>query len=426
VVMIYPSRIQSKVRGIQIHNQSVDEATAGIRTAVNFQGLERASVKRGDVLAAPDTLKPSYMVDGLVRLLGSNDKPLKNRTRVRFHTGTSEILANVILLDREELKEGEKAVVQFRLESPVSTVKDDRFVIRSYSPIRTIGGGQIINPAPKKHKRFKDGVVTALNRLAESTPREIITHHTKDAGLQGIGFSDLMIMTSVAAKELEQELQQLLSEKAIVQVDRENRLFLHSSILGNLREQTIQMLEAFHKNHPLKAGMTKEAIKSKLPQALGPRPFNLLIQELTKSNVILQEKEVVRLSDHKVALQADQKDIRRDIEQAYLQSGLRPPYSRELVASMGKNSDRVKEVLGHMLEEGVLVKVKEGLYFHKDVIGELKSRLSSFLRTHKEITTPQLKEVIGVTRKYMIPLIEYFDATRVTIRVGDVRRLRDG
>jgi selenocysteine-specific elongation factor len=425
-VMIYPSGLQSKVRGIQVHNRSVDEALAGMRTAINFQGLERSATKRGDVLGGVDTLKPSYMVDVLLNHLSFNKKPLKNRKRVRFHTGTSEVFGNVVLLDREELEGGDKAVAQLRLESPVSVVRDDPFVIRSYSPVRTIGGGRIINPVPGKHKRFRESTVTALRSLADSPPREITMHHIKEAGLRGVAFSDLIIMTNTGKKELEQILQDLVAQKAIVQVDQDSRIFLPGSVLNQLQDEILQVLTAYHKGHPLKAGMTKEAVKSKLPEALGPRAFNLLIQELTRSNKVVQEKEVIRLSGHRVALEEDQKDVRQRIEQAYLESGLAPPYVRELVASLGRNSKGVEDVLSHMLEEGVVVKVKEGLYFHREVIEELKKRLVSFLRTHSEITTPQLKEVTGVTRKYMIPLIEYFDVTRVTIRVGDVRRLREG
>ncbi|MDY6838894.1 MAG: selenocysteine-specific translation elongation factor [Thermodesulfobacteriota bacterium] len=425
-IMLYPSHIQSKVRGIQVHNQSVDEAMAGMRTAINFQGLERTATKRGDVLGGVDTLKPSYMVDVVLEYLSSNKKPLKNRTRVRFHTGTSEVLGNVVLLDREELDMGGKAVAQLRLESPVSVVRDDPFVIRSYSPIRTIGGGRIINPIPNKHKRLKEAIVAGLKGLVDSSPKESIMHHIRGGGLQGVSFSDLIIMTNTGEKALEQSLQDLVGRQAVVQVDKENRIFVDSAIFDALQDEILQLLEGYHKAHPLKAGITKEVVKSKLPRALGPRAFNLLVQKLAKSGKVVQEKELVRLSGHRIALQADQKHVREKIEQAYLQSGLAPPYVRELVASFGGNAKGVEDVLSHMLEEGLVVKVKEGLYFHKDVIEELKNRLVAFLRAHREITTPQLKEVTGVTRKYMIPLIEYFDTTKVTIRVGDVRRLREG
>jgi selenocysteine-specific elongation factor len=197
-------------------------------------------------------------------------------------------------------------------------------------------------------------------------------------------------------------------------------------VLDQLREQAIQILEAYHKAHPLKTGMSKEAFKSSLPNTLGLRAFNVLLEDLTKSNKVVQERDIIHLSGHRIALEADQKDIRHKIERAYLESGLQPPYFKELVASMGENPGRIADVLGHMLQEGILVKIKEGLYFHKEVIETLKAKLVSFLTANTQITTPQLKEVTGVTRKYMIPLIEYFDAVKVTIRVGDVRKLREG
>ncbi|NVM23364.1 MAG: SelB C-terminal domain-containing protein, partial [Desulfobacterales bacterium] len=358
--------------------------------------------------------------------LGSNKKPVKNRTKVRFHTGANEILGHAILLDREELEAGKTAVAQFRLEAPVCAVKDDRFVIRSYSPIRTIGGGRIINPIPKKHKRFKESITVNLKLLAESSPDEVVTCHIRESGLRGVAFSDLIIMTNTAEGELEQRLQHLLSDKAIVQVDRENRIFLHSSVFDGLRDKTIRALADYHKEYPLKAGMSKEALKSKLPQALSHRALNVLLQNLTKTDTVVQEKEAIRLSGHTIALGSDQKDIRHKIEEAYRDNGLQPPYFRELAASMRQDSGRIWDVLGHMLEEGVLVKVKEDLYFHKAVIEALRYKLVSYLKENTEITTPQFKEMTGVTRKYMIPLIEYFDVTRVTIRVGDIRRLREG
>ncbi len=425
-VMVYPSGIRSKVRGIQVHGQTVDQAVASMRTAINFQGIERSAISRGDLVGGVDTLKPSYMVDTLLMYLPSNEKPLKNRTKVRFHTGTGEILGYTILLDRDELSPGKTAVAQFRLDAPVVVVKDDRFVIRSYSPIRTIGGGQILNPVPKKHKRFKKPLVTELKSLAESPPKEIISYHLRESGILGVRFSELRFMTNLSQKELEQHLQLLLSERAILQVDRENRTFIHGSIFDGLRQKAVKLLESYHRDHPLQAGMSRQGLMSKVAPSLNSKLFGLLIQDLTKSNTVVQEKEVIRLSGHRVALEADQKDVRHRIEQAYLQSGLQPPYFRDLVASLGQNSTHVKEVLMHMLTEGTIVKVKEDLYFHSRVIDDLKDRLVSYLKANKEITTPQFKEMTGVSRKYTIPLIEYFDATKATIRVGDIRRLREG
>jgi selenocysteine-specific elongation factor len=425
-IMIFPTGIESKVRGIQIHNESVDEASAGVRTAVNFQGLDRTSVKRGDVLARVNTLKPSYMVDVVLKYLGFDKKPLKNRTRVRFYSGTSELEGYVILLDRDELEAGAETVAQLRVAAPVSVVRDDRFVIRSYSPIRTIGGGYVIDPFPKKHKRFKDAVLAHLNTLAKGDVNTIITRCIEYADLVGVTFADLVIMTNLPEKELEQDLQNLLSRRAIIQLDRENRVYLHAGVFDGLQRKAVEVLRQYHEKYPLKSGMIKEVFKAQLPRGVGLRIFNLLVQTLVKSKTIVQEKEMVRLAGHRIALGVDQEELRNKIERVYLNSSLQPPYFKDLIASLGQNSDHMKDVLDHMVLEGIVVKVKEDLYFHKTVIDTLKNKLVNFLRENGEISTPQVKEMAGVSRKYMIPLIEFFDDTKVTIRVGDVRKLREG
>jgi selenocysteine-specific elongation factor len=425
-VMVYPSGIQSKVRGIQVHGHAVDQATTSMRTAINFQGIERNAIARGDVVGGVGALKPSYMVDALLAYLPSNEKPLKNRTKIRFHTGTSEILGYAILLNRDELPPGETAIVQFRLDTPVTVVKDDRYVIRSYSPIRTIGGGQILDPIPDKHKRFRELLVTGLMDLAEAPPEEVITYHVKESGTSGTRPGELVLRTNISEKKLKGHLENLLSRKTISQVDRENPRFIHGSVFDDLSRNVVKILEGYHKSYPLKAGMSRQGLLSKVSPSLDSRLFNLVIQDLAKGNKVVQDKEVIRLAEHKVALEADQMDIRQRIEKAYLESGLEPPYFRDLMTSLGQNSARTKDLLGLMLEEGTLIKVKEDLFFHKSVIDDLKKGLVSYLKANGEISTPQFKEMTGVSRKYTIPLIEFFDASKVTIRIGDIRRLREG
>jgi selenocysteine-specific elongation factor len=253
-----------------------------------------------------------------------------------------------------------------------------------------------------------------------------VPEHIKDAGLKGISFPELVIMVNLSEKELDQELQGLLSKKVVVQVDREKRIFLHGDLFEDLKKEALQTLKSFHQANPLKPGMIKEVFKSRLPKGLDIRGFNLLIQSLTKSGSVVQEKELIRLAEHKVALKADQEDVRRRIQNAYSEGKLQPPYLRELTKTIGEGANHMRELVDHMVEEGVLVKVKEELYFDKAVIDSLKAQVISFLRQNGEITTPQFKEMTGTTRKYMIPIIEYFDDIKVTIRVGDVRRLREG
>ncbi|MFV9645682.1 MAG: selenocysteine-specific translation elongation factor [Desulfobacterales bacterium] len=424
-VMIYPSGITSKVRGIQVHNQNMNVAEAGMRTAINFQGLEKSSVTRGEVLSTPNGLRPSFMIDVLVHYLDSNNKSAKNRTRIRFHTGTSEALGILILLDKDELVPGQTALAQIRLDSPVALIKDDRFVIRSYSPIRTIGGGHILNPIPQKHKGSKPEVIKLLKGIVDNIPEEIISSHADDSGYAGVSFADLQIMTNLPEKQLDNAIQALLSKKTIVCFDRENRIYIHHNGIEKLEKETVDYLSNYHKSNPLKAGMPKEELRSKFPFALGTKLFSLILNRMIKDKVIVQEENSVRLSSHTVSLKVDQADIRTKMLDAYLKSGLTPPYFKELSGLLDVDSKQAKDVLMLLVDEGFLLKVKEDLYFHAEAVNELKKRLIDYLKSHGEITTPQFKEMASVSRKYLIPLIEYFDSTNVTLRVGDSRKLRN-
>jgi selenocysteine-specific elongation factor len=425
-IMIYPSGIKSKVRGIQVHNRSAEEAVAGMRTAINFQGLEKEAISRGEVLSKPSSLEASYMVDVSLHYLASNKKPMKNRTRVRFHTGTSEVLGNVILLDREELAPGEDTVVQMRLDTPVALVKDDRFVIRSYSPVFTTGGGKVLNPIPLKHKRFKPDAVEALKALGHQAPEAIISFHVEASGYQGVSFAHLKIMTNLPDKKLENILQGLLSQKTLIQVDKENRIYIHALCFENLENDTRRQLADYHKANPLKPGMPKEELKSKFPPLLTSKLFNLTLNQMIKENKIVQEENIIRLASHRVSLGGKQADVKDKILKNYLDTGLEPPYFKELAKSLDMDAKRAKDVLMHLVAGGAIVKVKEDLYFHAEAIKALKKRLVKFLEDQGEITTPQFKEMTGVSRKYVIPLAEHFDSTNVTLRVGDVRKLRKG
>lgn len=425
-VMLYPSMVDAKVRGIQVHGNAVETAVSGMRTAINFQGLEKSVVNRGDVLSPPHVLKPSYMVDVIFNFLKSNAKPLKNRTRVRFHSGTSEVMGNLILLDRDELEPGETAVVQLRLDLRVALVKDDKFVVRSYSPVRTIGGGQVLNPIPAKHKRFNSEVVEGLKKIVSSHGEGVVDFHVKQNGYAGVSFHDLKLMTNLSDKKLQSAVAALLSSNSIIQTDKENRLYMHRETFEKLEQEISSFLSAYHESNPLKEGMSREELKSKLPRGLGARTFNLILERMTKSGIVVHDKNMVRMAGHKVLLQVDQDDIRKKIIASYRESGLTPPYFKDIQKKLDIELSVAKDVLALLVDKEELVKIKEDLYFYKDAVEELRERLVKFLVENKEISTPQFKDMTGASRKYVIPLIEYFDTKKITIRVGDNRRLRNG
>jgi len=423
-IMIYPSGISSKVRGIQVHGASVASAQSGMRTAINFQGLELASIQRGQVLSKPDALLPSYMIDLNLHYLDSNMKKIKNRNRVRFHTGTSEILGNLILLDREELQPGEEAIAQIRLDAPVAVVRDDGFVLRSYSPVRTIGGGRVLNPVPLKHKRFKKDIVAGLKGLTTDDPEAIIAYHVRSMGVMGVTFSALMVMTNLSEKILDKFLSAMLSRRDIIMIDKEQRLYVHQATFETLQNQLGDYLASYHAAYPLKAGMPKEELKSKLAATVSTKVFTMALNHLTAANTIVQVGDTVHLATHKVSLGVDQEGLKKKIARIYLENGLQPPYFKEVVKSLDLDSSGAKDVLMLLIADGVLTKVKQELYFHNDPLNHLKAEMISYLQKNEEMTTPQFKNMTGASRKYVIPLLEYFDANNITIRVGDVRKLR--
>jgi selenocysteine-specific elongation factor len=423
-IVLYPSGISSKVRGLQVHGQSVETAEAGLRTAINFQGLDKDQVNRGDTIAAPDTLAPSYIVDVSLHYLSSNTRPLKNRARIRFHTGTSEIMGMVILMDREELAPGQAVAAQIHLETPVTLVKDDRFVARSYSPVRTIGGGRILDPIPAKHKRNRPEVIAHLNELTQAAPDEVAQLQIAAAGYGGRVWRDLLLLTNLPEKQLDKIAQELMSHQRIMLIDREKRLFIHHRAFEDLRAELRRQIEAYHTANPLKPGMPKEELKSKLPAAADAKLFTLALNHMIKSGEVAQEEEFVRLSDHRVSLGVDQQALRQKILTTYLQAGLLPPYFKEFCQTEKTPLEPARQVLSVLVDEGMMVKIKEDLYYHQQPMQALKDKLIDFLVANGEISTPQFKEMTGASRKYVIPILEYFDATQLTIRVGDIRKLR--
>ncbi len=423
-IMVYPSGVTSKVRGIQVHGQSVDTAEAGMRTAINFQGLDKEMVHRGDMVAIPEELTTSHMVDVRLNYLSSNPKKLKQRTRVRFHSGTSEIMGIVVLLDRDELLPGDTALAQLRLEQPVTLIRGDRYVLRSYSPVRTIGGGPVLNPIPVKHKPNKPEVIDHLTALTGDSPEETIRQLVYAAGYQGCHHQNLRLMVTATEKQLDQMLQTLLSQQQIIRTDKEKRIYIDQEVFKDIQNTTRGCVAAYHEKFPLKPGIPKEELKTKLPPTIDNKTFLITLQHLSKTNTLSLEEDIVFLADHEVTLGVDQEALKEKIMAAYRDGRLTPPYFKEVCRDLDAPAQTAKEVLALLVGEGKLIKVKEDLYYYDDHLKGLQDELTRYLVANEEISTPQFKDMTGASRKYVIPLIEYFDSIHLTIRVGDIRKLR--
>jgi selenocysteine-specific elongation factor len=424
-VEILPQGITAKVRGIQIHNQSATLAEAGQRTAINLQGVEKDTVVRGDVLARPRTLKASIRLDVCMEYLSNNSRRLKNRNLVRFHVGTNEVMGRIILLDREDAEPGAKASAQVVLESPIVAMAGDRFVIRSYSPVTTIGGGTIVDPLPKKHKRNSEKVSHEIALLRDGTDTERTAIIIERTGIEGIGVSELEMRTGIHENILKDILGSLSSRKQVVVVDVDESRIVSSSIYQNLQDSILLEMRAYHERYPLKEGISKEELRSTAGQFARQRLFNMAVRELEKKGEIVVERENIRLSAHRVDLKGELEDLRGKIAETYVAAGLAPPTIKELMEKFAGERSLAESVINVMLKEGSLIKINEDLFFHKEVLAKLREDYKALLVKEGKATPASMKELTGLSRKFIIPLMEYFDITKLTIRAGDHRILRE-
>jgi selenocysteine-specific elongation factor len=420
-VEVYPRGVQSKIRGLQVHGKAVERSTAGQRTAVNLQGVERAAIERGDVVAPPGTLVPSLLADATLELLADAPRPLKTRDRVRFHVGTQEVMARVLLVDRAALEPGHSSYGRFRLEAPVVTRPGDRFVIRSYSPIFTIGGGTLLDIAPPRFKRKAPALLAHLALLETGTPAQVLEEHLKQAGPAGARASDLRARTAFGPERLRALLDELVQGGAIVAVDRE--WYLHRDANDRLRSQALALLEAFHAENPLRGGISREELRSRAGHAQ-ERVFAQLLASLEAEGLVKSEKDQVRLASHAIRLTPEQERIVKGLEADFLKAGAAPPSPEEALARLGVQGSEKHELFQLLVSDRRLVRVKESLYFHAEALRAIEGKVVAHLREKKEIGPGDVKDLLGISRKYAIPLMEYFDAQRVTVRQGERRVLR--
>ncbi len=421
-VEIYPRDLKAKVRGLQVHNQEVTQARRGQRTAINLQGIEKAVVERGDVVASPGALQPSLWLDLDCASLKDMARPLKHRAPVRFHTGTVEIMGRVMLLDRDDLKPGERCLCQVRLEAPVAVMAGDAYVLRSYSPVYTIAGGVILHPHPGRHKRNKPEIMADLATLKDGDPAQQVLVHARLAGPAGITAAELTRLVNLSPKELDKLLTELLTKQQLVRFDKEGGRMLSGAVQQGLIDHALALLTEFHANQPLKPGLGREEVKQRLGEGVGPKLFAHLLRKLGDEGKIELDKDLIRLAGHQVRLAGGQEALRARMEKAWAEAGWTPPLFKEFAEN--EDLKQAKQVLQVLINEKVLVKLKEDLYYHAPALEEIKRKLIDYCEAHERIGAQQFKELTGLSRKYLIPLLEHFDATQVTIRVGDERVLR--
>ena len=422
-VDMLPSRLSARVRGLQVHGEAVKEAVAGQRTAINVQGIEKADLQRGEVLVTPGRFPSTHMLDITLTLLADAPRPLKSRTRVRFHIGTSEILGRIILLDGDELQPGEEALAQIRLEAPAVAAAHDRYVIRSYSPIQTIGGGRILDALPAKHKRFRPQVIEQLTMLRDGTDADALTVHLYNAGYAGLKWADFLLRSTHEESLLRAQVDALLHQGIGVAIETNPPWVLHHEQYDQARRQIVHLLEAFHRDNPLKPAMFTEELRSKFPR-MEDKVFTAILHALADAGELDVSRDKVKLSQHNVILSAEHQALVDALEQDFLRAQFQPPSPDEALAAHKLTHAEDYELLQVLVDQQKLVRLKGDLFYHQEVLADIERRLRTHLEQQDAITAGEFRDLLQISRKYAIPLLEHFDNQRVTIRMGDTRVLR--
>lgn len=410
-VEILPSNIKSKVRGLHSHGKPIQTAYAGQRVAINLQGVDKEELQRGDAVVVPEKLMPTKKIDAKVELL--SDAPvLKSKSLVHFHLGTSETTARVILFGMNELKAGETCYCQFRLQEPVIAMSGDRYIIRRFSPVDTIGGGEVLDPLSYR-RSYKEGL-DDLQTFETGSLSEKIAVKVKRSGIHGIKISLIEGWIKAEIPSITESIRDLKEKGILMQFEN---VLIHKSAFDSFRETVKKIMDDFHKKNPLKPGMLKEELRAHL--SIEPRLFGNLINSLKD---IVLEKELVRLSTFKVALSQVDETVKTKILELLEKSGFQPPTKEELSQSLKMDQKRFSDILKLMSKEGSLVRINDSMYLTSSTYKRMIENLKNFFSKKPEMTVAEFRDVLNTTRKYALPFLEYLDSNKITLRVGDIRK----
>ena len=412
---VFPTGRRVRVRGVQVHGQTAASAVAGQRTALNIAGASTEDLSRGMTLAPPATFETTRRADVQLRLLASTPRPLKNRARVHFHSYAMETVAEVVLQDAKQIAPGEEAFARLKLPEAALLLPGDRFIIRQFSPVVTIGGGVVLDAAPIVRM---PGHTDFLNTLAGGDAEAILLARIARRRHKGISISRLIAETGWTKDVIDARLAQALRTEDVV---RAGELFLHGPALENLRAHIVSSVADFHKSNPLVGGISKEELRTQVDAA--PEVFEAAATMLVREKKLEVAGELMRLPGRGVAMKDEESESKKKIEDAFASAGLKVPALQEVIAGLKVDRVRAQKLVTLLLREKVLIKVSDELVFHRSALEELRRQMTAYKAKSAKIDVAKFKEMTGVTRKYAIPLLEYLDRERVTKRVGDVREI---
>ena len=413
-VEIFPSRKRARVRGVQVHGTMADQALAGQRTALNLAGVQMEELARGMTLAAPGVFEPTQKLDVQISLL-KDAKPLKNRARVHFHAFTSETIAEVALHGVSELKPGTTAFAQLRTAEPLLLLPGDRAILRQFSPVVTIGGAVVLDsfPLPRQKQEARQ---TFLKALSSGTRQEALLARIARRGHEGLSVAAAVRETGLRQSVLQPLVAAMVQQKQIIQV---GDFLLSIEAVQKTREKLIVALEAFHKANPLVGGISKEELREK--SGLHQTVMESLLAQLIRDKKAEVAGEQVRLAGRGVELKDEEAKAKEQIEKAFADAGLKVPLMKEVLEKLPVDKARAQKLVTLLLRDRVLIKLADDLVFHQTALQGLRQVMAAQKAKATKIDVATFKDLIGVTRKYAIPLLEYLDQQRITRRVGDER-----
>jgi len=428
-VEILPSGLKARIRGLQTHKQKIERAVPGSRVAVNLTGVSKEEVERGDVLTAPGWLRPTMLVDCQLQYLADAPISLKHNAAVDFFSGAAETPARVRLLGERVLPPGSEGWVQLRLARPVVLVKGDRFIIRQPSPSVTIGGGVVVNPFPgRRHRRFRPEVIEQLEILAHGRPDEILLQDLERR--QPCEVRELLDRTSLAVETAQESLDALVAQDQVLILDDRfspgtpipvPAFVISCSGWGAVRERLESLLGEYHRQFPVRRGMPREEVKSRLGRyvaRLTPRLFNEIVTQAAREEWLVEEGGTIRLAAHQAAFTPRQQQAVDYLLHTFREA----PY---LTPSVSQCEEQVgTEVLSALIEQGRLVTLNEDVILLTETYETMRDRVVAYLQEQEGITVAQVRDMFGTSRKYALALVGYLDEQRITRRVGDERVLR--
>jgi selenocysteine-specific elongation factor len=411
---VLPGGRRVRVRGVQVHGQPAEQAIAGERTALNLAGVATEDLARGLTLAPPATLRATQRVDVSLMLLPGT-RPLKNRSRVHLHAYTAETIAEVVLYGASQIEPGQAAYAQLRLAAPLLLLPGDRFILRQFSPVVTIGGGTVVEAlAERVPAKSQAAHAEWLAKVATSAPADALCARMVARQTQGFAVDEAVARTGMARARIE------ALAATLPEIARIGDVLILKESLRALGEAVAAALGEFHARNPLAAGISKEELRNRFAD-VQPEVFAMVLASLARENKIELSGETVKLAGRGVVMKDEEAEAKRTIEQAFAMAGLKVPALKEVLAALPVDRARAQKIVTLLLRERVLVKLADELVFHREALEELRRSLLAYKAKSPKIGVAQFKELTGVSRKYAIPLLEYLDRERVTRRVGDER-----